>query len=104
MNHFKMSDGIMESLIYKTKEEYLQCKNTIFEELIKFVYLSDDIKKIQILILQCQDNPFKNLQFIHTTEYILRALYFEQNIIRETIDKLKVRIKELKKILKEEKK
>ena len=48
----------------KTEDEYLQCKNNIFEELINFVYLSEDIKKFHIMIVQYQDAPFKNLQFI----------------------------------------
>jgi hypothetical protein len=99
-----MSVGIMESLFHKTEDEYLQCKNNIFEELINFVYLSEDIKKFHIMIVQYQDAPFKNLQFIHTIEHILSALLFEQNIIRDNINKLKLQLKECKKIIKEQRK
>jgi hypothetical protein len=99
-----MSVGIMESLFHKTEDEYLQCKNNIFEELINFVHLSEDIKKFHIMIVQYQDAPFKNLQFIHTVENILSALLFEQNVIRDNITKLKLKLKECKKIIKEQRK
>lgn len=99
-----MSAEIVQSLIDKTEDEYLHCKNRIFEELIKFVALDEDIKKFKRLIIQYQDNIYKNLEFIHTAEYIIGALHTEQHLLRQSIDYLKIRMKELKKIIKEEKK
>ena len=97
-----MSDDL--SSFSSTEEEYLQCKNRIFEELINFVALDEDIKKFKYLINQYQDNIYKNLQYIHNSEYIIGALLTEQDLIRQTIDYLKVKMRELKKIIKEEKK
>jgi hypothetical protein len=82
---------------------YLQCKNSIFEELINFVHLSEDIKKFERVIKSYQESVYTHLKFIHTAECIINTLLKEQDIIRQKIEQLKIQLKDIKKSLKEEK-
>jgi hypothetical protein len=98
-----MSAGVIESLIYRSKNEILKCKNEIFEITIKFVDISDRIEDVKRMINLQENSLYKNNKITSRLRNLYIHLSNERNDARQEILNLKYKLDKLKQKLKEEK-
>ncbi len=98
-----MSAEIVYSLIRRTKDEILKCKNDIFESTIKFVDISDRLENTKRYIEIQENAVYKSKQNIEDLKKLLIFLASERNNARQEIINLKFKLEKLKQKLKEEK-
>jgi hypothetical protein len=97
-----MSAEIVRSLINKSKNDILTCKNNIFEVTIKFVDVSDRIEDVKRMINLHENSMYKNTNIIEKLRKLFIYLSRERDNARHEILNLKDKLKKLKQKVKEE--
>jgi hypothetical protein len=99
-----MSAEIVHSLIKRSHDEILKCKNDIFESTIKFVDISDRLESVKKMIYIQENSMYKSINKLKQLKSLLIHLSSERNDSRQEIVNLKFKLEKLKQKLKEEKK
>lgn len=97
-----MSAGIIHSLLLRSENDILTCKNNIFEITIKFVDVSDRIEDVKRMINLHENNMYKNTKIIEKLRKLFIYLSRERDNARHEILNLKDKLKKLKQKVKEE--
>lgn len=98
-----MSAEIVHSLIKRSNDEILKCKNDIFEATIKFVDISDRLENTKNYIEIQKNNRYINEEMLTKIRKLFIHLSSERNNARQEIVDLKFKLEKLKQKLKEEK-